>query len=111
MIAVALLFTLYVPMASMQSRGVMTGQVKGHAGEQVPGGTVKFMVKSGSPIEATSNRDGRWRVAGIGKGEWTLLVTAPGYTARVVKLVVERESDSAEPVVMVLRKMSIAPRD
>jgi hypothetical protein len=113
MIAVALFFTLYVPMASMQSRGlgVMTGQIRGHAGEQVAGGTVKFMVKSGSPIEATSNKDGRWRVAGIGKGEWTLLVTAPGYAARVIKLVVERESDGSEPVVTVLRKMSLANRD
>jgi len=77
MIAVALLFTLYVPMASMQSRGlgVLTGQIRGHAGEQVAGGTVKFMVKSGNPIEATSNKDGRWRVSGIGKGEWMVVGT------------------------------------
>jgi hypothetical protein len=93
----------------MQSRGrgIIAGEIRGNEGELVPGGTVKLMIKSSDPLETTSNKDGRWKIMGIGKGEWTMLVTAPGYSARVVKLVIERESTSGEPVVTVLRKMAL----
>lgn len=109
LIAFALLFTLFAPTAATQSRGrgILAGEIRGNAGESVAGGTVKLMMKSSEPIETTANKDGRWKIQGIGKGEWTMLVSAPGYSARVIKLVVERESAGGEPVVTVLRKMSM----
>jgi hypothetical protein len=113
-IAVALLFTVFAPMASMQTRGrgVMSGELRGNGGELVAGATVKFMVKSGEPLEATTNKDGKWKIVGIGRGEWTMLVTAPGYSARVIRLLVERENvNGGDPVVTVMRKMTIPTRD
>jgi hypothetical protein len=111
LIAVALLFTTFVPTASMQprGRGVVAGEIRGNNGESVAGGKVKLMVRSGDPLETLSDKDGRWKIMGIGKGEWTMLVTAPGYATRVVRLVIERESTSNDPVVTVMRKMP-APR-
>ena len=111
-IAVALLFTVHAGIASMQHRGigVMSGELKGHTGEQVAGATVKFSTKSGEPLQTTTSKDGKWRISGLGKGEWTMLVTAPGYAARVIRVVIERESVNSEPVVTVLRKMVLAPR-
>jgi len=35
---------------------------------------------------------------------------SPGYAARVIRVVIERESVNSEPVVTVLRKMVLAPR-
>jgi hypothetical protein len=112
-VVIALLFTVHAATASMQSRGhgVMSGELRGHTGEKVDGGTVKMMAKSGDPLQTTSNKDGRWTISGLGKGEWTMLVTAPGYSARVIRVVIERESTNGEPVVTVLRKMAVAPRN
>ena len=113
LIAVALLFSNFAATASMQSRGrgIIAGEIRGNGGENVAGGTVKLMLKSSEPLETTSDKDGHWRIQGIGKGEWTMLVTAPGYSARVVRLVIERESTSGEPVITVMRKISVAPRN
>jgi hypothetical protein len=88
----------------------MSGELRAHTGEQVAGGTVKLMAKSGDPLQTTSNKDGRWTISGLGKGEWTMLVTAPGYSARVIRVVVERETTNSETVVTVLRKMAVAGR-
>jgi hypothetical protein len=111
-VVIALLFTVHAGMASAQQRGigVMSGELRGHTGEQVAGGTVKLMAKTGDPIQTTSNKDGKWKISGIGRGEWTMLVTAPGYSARVIRVLIERESTNGEAVVTVLRKNAVAPR-
>jgi hypothetical protein len=90
-----------------RGRGIIAGEIRGNGGELVAGGTVKMMIQSSDPLQTTSNKDGKWRIAGIGKGEWTMLVTAPGYAARVMRVVIERESASGDPVVTVLRKMTV----
>jgi hypothetical protein len=111
--AVALLFTNFASTASMQTRGrgILAGELRGNSGESVQGGKVKLMLKSSDPLETTSDKDGRWKVMGIGKGEWTMLVTAPGYAPRVIRIVVERESENGEPLVTILRKMTINARN
>ena len=111
-VVIALLFTVHAAMASAQTRGhgVMSGELRAHTGEQVAGATVKMMAKSGDPLQTTSNKDGRWTISGLGKGEWTMLVTAPGFSARVIRVVIERESTNGEAVVTVLRKMAVPPR-
>ena len=111
-VGVALLFSNLVVTASMQTRGrgIIAGEVRGNGGETVAGATVKLMLKSSEPLEASSDKEGRWRILGIGKGEWTMLVTAPGYAPRVVKMIVERESTNGDPVITVMRKMTLAQR-
>jgi hypothetical protein len=112
LIAITFLFTAFAATASMQrGRGIIAGEIRGNGGETVAGGTVKLMLKSSDPLETTSDKDGRWRIQGIGKGEWTMLVTAPGYSARVIRLVIERESAGGDPVITVMRKMAVAPRN
>jgi hypothetical protein len=113
LIAITLLFTAFASTASMQTargRGILAGEIRGNSGESVANGKVKLMMKTSDALEATSDKDGHWRIMGIAKGEWTMLVTAPGYAARVVKLVVERESTNSDAVVTVMRKISVTPR-
>ena len=42
----------------------------------------------------------------VGKGQWRVLVSAPGYAARVVTLAIDKESFGTDPVITVLRRLS-----
>ena len=100
---------LVAPAAVAQSRGlgIVNGEIRGNGGERVAGGSVKFMLGSGDSIQASADKDGKWRAVGIGKGQWRVLVSAPGYGARVVTLFVEKETFGTDPVLTVLRRLSI----
>jgi len=94
--------------ASAQTRGfgVVNGEVKAESGEQVGGVSVKFMLPVGEPIQALVAKDGKWRAVGIGKGQWRVMVAAPGYAAKVVTISVDKETFGTDPIVTVLRKDS-----
>ncbi|HEV8395716.1 MAG TPA: hypothetical protein VGQ37_15665 [Vicinamibacterales bacterium] len=100
---------LFTPAASAQSRGlgVVNGELRGNAGEHIAGGSVKFILGAGESIQANADKDGKWRAVGVGKGQWRVLVSAPGYAARVVTLVIEKETFGTDPVVTVLRRLSM----
>ena len=107
-LSAVLIFSVVAQVAFAQSRGlgVVNGEVRGNAGERIDGGTVKFMLGSGDAIQATTDRDGKWRAAGIGKGQWRVLVSASGYAARIVTLAIDKESFGTDPVITVLRRLS-----
>jgi hypothetical protein len=99
---------LFPSVGSSQSRGlgIVNGEIRGNTGERVDGGTVKFMLGGGDAIQATADKEGKWKAGGIGKGQWRVLVSAPGYAARIVTLAIERESFGTDPVITVLRRVS-----
>ena len=90
---------LFAPVASAQS-------LRGDGGERVAGGSVKFTLGAGESIQANADKDGKWRAVGIGKGQWHVLVSAPGYAARVITLFIEKETFGTDPVVTVLRRLA-----
>jgi len=98
---------LFTPAASAQTRGfgVVNGEVRSESNEQVAGVTVKFMLASGEPIHALVSKDGKWRAVGVGKGQWRVLVAAPGYASRIVSVLVEQETFGTDPIVTALRKL------
>ena len=98
---------LFMPVASAQSRGfgVVNGEVRDESKEQVTGVAVKFMLASGEPLHALVGKDGKWRAVGVGKGQWRVLVEAPGYASRIITVLVENEAVGTEPIVTVLRKL------
>jgi hypothetical protein len=100
---------LFAPVASAQSRGlgIVNGELRGNGGEHIAGGSVKFMLGAGESIQANADKDGKWRAVGVGKGQWRVLVSAPGYAARVVTLLIEKETFGTDPVVTVLRRLSL----
>ena len=50
------------------------------------------MLPGGDAIQASSDKDGRGKAVGLGKGQWRVLVSAPGYAARVVTLMIEKKA-------------------
>ena len=98
---------LVTPPASAQSRGfgVVNGEVRNENKEPVAVVDVKFLPASGEPIRALVGKDGKWRAIGVGKGQWRVFVQAPGYTSRIVTILVENETAGTDPIVTVLRKL------
>ena len=94
------------PAGSAQTRGfgVVSGEVKSEGGEQVAGVSVKFMLGSGEPLSALVAKDGKWRAIGVGKGQWRVIVAAPGYTSKVFNVLVEQEATSTNLILTVLKK-------
>jgi len=90
--------------AQMRGLGAVNGTVVSEAGEPVVGATIKFLLPSGDALEGKSDGAGKWRVGGIGKGEWKVEFSAAGYTLRQVKFVVERETMTSEAVKVVMKK-------
>jgi hypothetical protein len=91
--------------AQQRGLGAVTGVVSSEAGEPVNGASVKFMLPNGETVDGKSDGAGKWRVGGLGKGEWRVLFAADGFATKVVKFVVERETiTGGDPVKIVLKK-------
>jgi hypothetical protein len=93
--------------AQTRGFGVVSGEVKSESGEQVAGVSVKFMLGSGEPLSALVGKDGKWRAVGVGKGQWRVVVAAPGYASKTVNIVVEQEATSTSVIVTVLKKTAV----
>lgn len=90
--------------AQTRGLGAVSGSVTSEGGDPVAGATVKFMLPDGETIDSKSDAAGKWRVGGLGKGEWRVMFAAEGYASRVVKFIVERETLNGDPVRIVLKK-------
>lgn len=90
-----------------QTRGIGTvrGEVHGEHGERVARAVVRFMMPTGQVLETRSDDDGRWKLVGVGRGEWRVLFSARGYVSRVTMLVVDRETLTSDAVTTVLRRI------
>jgi hypothetical protein len=105
-IALAAVVVLGGAPATAQQRGlgVLNGTITTETGEPVAGVVVKLPMADGSAVEAKTDDSGRWVVSGIGKGEFHMSITKDGYAAKVVKIVVERESMRPEPIKLTIKK-------
>lgn len=91
--------------AQQRGLGAVTGVVSSEAGEPVSGASVKFVLPNGETIDGKSDSLGKWRVGGLGRGEWKVMFSAEGFATRVMKFMVERETlNGGEPVKIVLKK-------
>ncbi len=90
--------------AQTRGLGVINGIVSAENGDPVVGASVKFYLPSGDALEGRSDSAGKWRVGGIGKGEWRVEFLAEGYAPRQIRFVGEREAMTSEAVRVVLRK-------
>lgn len=90
--------------AQMRGLGAVNGTVLSEAGEPVAGATIKFLLPNGEALEGKSDGSGKWRVGGIGKGEWRVEFSAAGYAPRQLKFVVERETMNSDAVKVVMKK-------
>ncbi len=93
-----------VAAAQMRGLGAVNGTVQSEAGEPVAGVSVRFLLPGGETIEARTDGSGKWRVGGVGKGEWKVEFAASGYATRLMKFVVERETMTGDAVKVVMKK-------
>lgn len=93
-----------VAAAQMRGLGAVNGTVQSETGEPVAGVSIKFLLAGGEVIEGKTDGAGKWRVGGIGKGEWKVEFTASGYATRLMKFFVARETMTGDAVKVVLKK-------
>jgi hypothetical protein len=93
-----------VATAQMRGLGAVNGVVESEAGEPVSGVSIKFLLSGGEAIEGKSDGSGKWRILGVGKGEWKVEFAASGYATRLIKFVVERETMNGDAVKIVRKK-------
>jgi hypothetical protein len=92
--------------ASAQTRGeaVVDGIVKDDTGTPVSDVSIAFLTGNGNTVQGKSDAGGRWRVVGLGKGEWRVLFTAKGYVTQATKVLIRSEDAASILVPIVLRK-------
>ena len=90
--------------ASVQPRGraVVDGIVRDDTGQAVPDVQVRFLMGNGGGVNGESDAAGKWRVDGLGKGDWKAVFTARGFVTQATTVVVESEDPATilVPIVM-----------
>jgi hypothetical protein len=104
-IALVAVVTVSVPVfAQTRGLGVLNGKITSDTGEPVAGVVVKLPLADGSAVETKTDDAGRWVVSGIGKGEFHMSITKDGYSGKVVKVIVEKETMRPEPINISIKK-------
>ncbi len=65
---------------SYSDEGMITGSIKNSCGIPLPSVKIKFA----QSVLAESNEDGRFYIEHLSKGKYTLILTTPGYTPKVI---------------------------
>ena len=67
-------------------RGRLNGQVKNEQGEPIVGAKISLEFlgapDAGGPDPLLTDKKGRWKIGGLGHGQWKLVVEADGYVPR-----------------------------
>jgi hypothetical protein len=103
-LAAMVVLTGAVGTAQVRGMGAVNGTLRSEGGEPVAGATIKFLLPDGKALEGRSDESGKWRVGGIGKGEWRVEFAAAGYVPRFIKFIVERETMNGEAIKVVMKK-------
>jgi hypothetical protein len=102
---VAMLSVAAAPGVTAQSRGLgrISGTISSEAGEPIVGAAVKVEIGNDA-LEGKSDGSGKWYVAGIGKGQFFAEFSKDGFETKRVRLVIEKESMSSDPIKISLKK-------
>ena len=102
---VALLSVVTAQNVTAQSRGLgrISGTISSEAGEPIAGAVVKVEIGSDA-LEGKSDGTGKWAVSGLGKGQFFAEFSKAGFETKRVRLVIEKESMSSEPIKIALKK-------
>src|SRR5262245_7396324 len=97
--------------SAMAQAGRIVGTVRDDRGQPIKGATVTADNPDASPssFTATSDDKGRFGMIGLKSGAWTLIASAPGYTAQSSEMNVRQSAASNAPAVFVLKKVQAPP--
>ncbi len=90
--------------AQVRGLGRINGVVLDASGAPVADVTIETKTLDGAEIKATSGADGKWVVAGLGKGQWDVNFAKDGFTRVRAKVTIETELSRTEPIKITLKK-------
>ena len=104
-IVVALGLVIATNQVGAQSRGLgrINGTVTSDAGEPISGVIVKVEIGADA-LTGNSDVNGKWAVAGLGRGEFFAEFSKPGFETKRVRLLVEKEKIESPPIKISLKK-------
>ena len=105
-VAVFAVLVIGIPAADAQVRGMgrVNGFVLDEGGAPIEGVKIKTATLSGDAIECETDAKGKWTLAGIGRGDWLVTLTKTGFSAKRLKVSVEREIDRSQDIKINLAK-------
>lgn len=109
LVTAAALFVTDLGIAQSRGEAVVNGVIKDDAGNPVADVSVAFLTGSGNTVQGKSDAAGRWRVVGLGKGDWRVLFTAKGYVTQATTVVIKSEDAASLLVPIVMRKQVEQP--
>ena len=102
---VAMLSVMTAQGVTAQSRGLgrISGTVSSESGDPIVGAAVKVEIGTDA-VESKSDSAGKWAVSGLGKGQFVAEFSKDGFETKRVRLVIEKESMSSDPIKIALKK-------
>ena len=98
---------LAAPLTAQDWRGTegrMEGRIVDAAGQPVVGATLKLELPGRGGTTLKTDKKGKWAIGGIAAGNWSLDVSAPGFTTRQVSVSLPSESARLAPVEIKLER-------
>ena len=93
-----LLLAASVSAQAWAGRGRLSGTVQDAEGEPVEGASVQLALDGAGPDAVTTNGKGRWARAGLGGGNWDVLVSKAGYVSTTHSALVQEYASPADRV-------------
>jgi hypothetical protein len=90
--------------AQVRGLGRLNGVVLDASGTPVSDVTIETKTMDGVAIKATSAADGKWVVAGLGKGLWEVDFVKDGFVRVKAKVTIATELARTEPIKITLKK-------
>ena len=79
-------------------RGRLSGTVQDADGNPVEGASIQLTLNGAGPEAVSTNGKGRWARAGLGGGNWDVLVSKPGYASTTHTALVQEYAAPADRV-------------
>ena len=79
-------------------RGRLSGTVQDADGNPVEGASIQLTLDGAGPDAVSTNGKGRWARAGLGGGNWDVLVSKPGYVSTTHSALVQEYASPADRV-------------
>lgn len=90
--------------AQVRGLGRIDGVVVDQTGAAVAGVSIETRTEDGQAITATTGEAGKWVIAGLGRGEWTVTFSKAGHVRLRAKIIIDRELTRTEPIRITLKK-------
>ena len=95
-----LLLSAVVSAQGWAGRGRLSGTVQDSDGNPVEGASVELTLNGAGPEAVQTNRRGRWARAGLGGGNWDVLVSKAGFVSTSHTALVQEYAAPADRVVL-----------